>query len=673
MGITGAWEQVRKVTPGEEVTLAQLAAECVREKGRPLRIAIDTPFAVFQYNEATRPVASYVSVNGSHVIGGMNHPTRTLYYHIQHLLRAGVQPLFIYDGRGKPPVKRHRYHRYPDNYVPYEPPAASSLRTPADVEREYNPQHVTYLSKQILDLLGIPWYVAPGEAEAECAKLEEAGVVDAVLTKDGDAFVFGSNNILQRLDAENKIVMVRRYRMKDLRDARPPLRQQDLFLLALMAGGDYHDGIPGCGPAVAIEAARAGYSGELRALLLARRPTKAWRDKLVSELRTNGRGRFSRRWAAVANAIPEVFPLPKIANYYLKPAVSSREKAEEYGRSVNWHKETDARGLREWTAKYLDWKYAYHACKFVNNLTPALLARKLVIHSETGVDGSYLVKAIHGVKPMNKQTEDASDDNEDESSENSTSQLRLSYYPATAINIDVSGEQIVEGYKANMEKLFDPQKDDRGWFPRWMLEKGAPTAFKQWQDESAKKSAKKGSNKRESAVTSEYAPAKRSRGRPRKEGPENAQASATPQSNRTQGQATAPQAPFPAFDRAHRVNRDQRGFGAVLTPPAKHATTTDPLSRSSSPDFPELSVLFGNARASHAESSNAAPGHRRSWNALAEASVNFRRSNAAKLPDPRHSSSNNTSPHEPDLGVGRNPGAYRPQSGSVDVIDLTSD
>ncbi|KAI1254266.1 hypothetical protein MGN70_004663 [Eutypa lata] len=59
MGIKGLWEQVRKVTPGEEVTLAQLAADCVREKGRPLRIAVDTPFAVFQYNEATRPVASY--------------------------------------------------------------------------------------------------------------------------------------------------------------------------------------------------------------------------------------------------------------------------------------------------------------------------------------------------------------------------------------------------------------------------------------------------------------------------------------------------------------------------------------------------------------------------------------------------------------------------------------
>ncbi|RYP81498.1 hypothetical protein DL770_005880 [Monosporascus sp. CRB-9-2] len=674
MGITGAWEQIRKVTPGEEATLAQLAAECVREKGRPLRIAIDTPFAVFQYNEATKPVASYGKCIPSRLIRGMNHPTRTLYYHIQHLLRAGVQPLFIYDGQGKPPVKRHRHHRYAENYTPYEPPAASSRRTSADVEREYDPQHVTYLSKQILDLLGIPWYIAPGEAEAECARLEEAGTVDAVLTKDGDAFVFGSNTILQRLDAENKVATVRRFRMRDLRDAHPPLRQQDLFLLALMAGGDYHDGIPGCGPVVAIKAARAGYSGELRALLLARRPTKAWRDKLVSELRTNDRGRFSRRWTAVANAIPETFPHPTIANYYLKPAVSPREKAEEYGRSVNWHKETDARGLREWTAKYLDWKYAYHACKFVNNLAPALLARKLMIHSETGVDGSYLIKAIHGVKPMNKQAEDAGDKNNNENSDGTTSQLRVSYYPATVINIDVSGEQIVPGYKANMEKLFDPQKDDREWFPKWMLEKGAPTAFGEWQDESAKKNEKKSSKKRGAAeISADAPPTKRPRGRPRKDRLENSQASATPQGKRTQGRVAASNAPSPVLNTSHRVNGDQSGFGAALTPPAKPATTTDPLSRSSSPDLPELSVLFGIPRASHAESSNATPGHGRSWNALAEPSVNSCRSNATRLPDPRHSSSNNTSPPKSDLGAGRNSGAYRPQSGSAGVIDLTSD
>jgi hypothetical protein len=47
------WEEVAKVSPGYEVELARLSADCFHEKGRPLRIAVDTPLAIFQFKEAT--------------------------------------------------------------------------------------------------------------------------------------------------------------------------------------------------------------------------------------------------------------------------------------------------------------------------------------------------------------------------------------------------------------------------------------------------------------------------------------------------------------------------------------------------------------------------------------------------------------------------------------------
>ena len=34
----------------------------------------------------------------------------------------------------------------------------------------------------LLDMIGIPHLTAPGEAEAQCAQLEQLGVVDAVVT-----------------------------------------------------------------------------------------------------------------------------------------------------------------------------------------------------------------------------------------------------------------------------------------------------------------------------------------------------------------------------------------------------------------------------------------------------------------------------------------------------------
>lgn len=611
----------------------------------------------------------------------MNHPTRTLYYHIQHLLRTGIQPLFIYDGPGKPCVKRHRHHRYSPTYVPYEPPAASSVRTAADVEREYDPQHVTHLSKQILDLLGIPWAVAPGEAEAACARLEQAGVVDAVLTRDGDAFVFGSANVLQRLDAENKVAVIRRFRVQDLREARPPLRHQDLLLLALMAGGDYDDGVPGCGPAVAIEAARAGYSGELWALLLAGRPTKAWRERLVDELQTNSKGRFSCRWGAVANAIPNTFPDPRIANYYLNPTVSSRGELEEVGGSINRHEETDVRGLRQWTAKYFDWKYAYHACKFVNNLTPALLARKLMIHFETGIDGSHLIRAIHGEKSMGKQGKEAVDDNSEP-----TLLLRVSYYPATVIDIDVSGEPVVEGYKANMAKLFDPQKEARDWIPMWMLERGAPTAFKSWKEGLAEKNNKKAPKKRVSAVDSgNNTPAKRPRGRPQKERSKNAESPEMPQTTGAPNDAPASNTPLPTCRKSHEpsskliISRLQTGH----LHPVTSRTSAGSRSRSSAPsEFPDLAFLFGSGgRTTREQISYDAPARRGGKSqsvVLTKASASASQSGIDKVVTPSHGFIDKDDQSKDGADTRRrtrrgNMSAGLLDSIAADVIDLTSD
>ena len=41
------------MTPGREVSLSELSAECFRDNGRPLRIAVDTPLAIFQFKAAT--------------------------------------------------------------------------------------------------------------------------------------------------------------------------------------------------------------------------------------------------------------------------------------------------------------------------------------------------------------------------------------------------------------------------------------------------------------------------------------------------------------------------------------------------------------------------------------------------------------------------------------------
>ena len=49
--------------------------------------------------------------------------------------------------------------------------------------------------QELLQLFGLPYIIAPAEAEAQCAWLDAQGLVDGVVTDDNDAFLFGAQHI----------------------------------------------------------------------------------------------------------------------------------------------------------------------------------------------------------------------------------------------------------------------------------------------------------------------------------------------------------------------------------------------------------------------------------------------------------------------------------------------
>jgi DNA excision repair protein ERCC-5 len=58
--------------------------------------------------------------------------------------------------------------------------------------------------QELLQMFGIPYLIAPQEAEAQCAWLDEAGLVDGVVTDDSDVFLFGGQRVYRHIFENQK-------------------------------------------------------------------------------------------------------------------------------------------------------------------------------------------------------------------------------------------------------------------------------------------------------------------------------------------------------------------------------------------------------------------------------------------------------------------------------------
>jgi Holliday junction resolvase YEN1 len=143
-------------------------------------------------------------------------------------MSVSIQPLFVFDGSHKPPFKRNKRSGHHGASVP------------------------NLLCKQLLNLFGFPFHIAPGEAEAECALLQREGIVDAVLSEDVDTLMFGSGLTLRNWSSEGRgnksPTHVSAYYAEKTKNGKSGLDREGMILVALMSGGDYiTEGIPGCG------------------------------------------------------------------------------------------------------------------------------------------------------------------------------------------------------------------------------------------------------------------------------------------------------------------------------------------------------------------------------------------------------------------------------------------
>jgi 5'-3' exonuclease len=233
--------------------------------------------------------------------------------------------------------------------------------------------------QELLALFGLPFLVAPAEAEAQAAALDAAGLVDGVVTDDNDAFLFGARRVYRNIFEGQRYV--EEYRADELA-AELGLSRERLVALALLLGSDYTPGVAGVGVVNALEAVRAfpsgggdgGAEGDGAAAadsngadgdgLGGLRRFAAWATGVDEELLALAGGggaaavpaaeaEFRRRHRAVRRswALPPGFPSAEVAAAYARPRVDASRARLGWGRP-------DLELLRVFCAERLGWPAA---------------------------------------------------------------------------------------------------------------------------------------------------------------------------------------------------------------------------------------------------------------------------------------------------------------------------
>ncbi|KAJ7835255.1 PIN domain-like protein [Mycena olivaceomarginata] len=225
-----------------------------------------------------------------------------IFYQLCNLSLAPVTLVFVFDGPGRPSIKR----------------GTRVISRPLWL--------IDHLKKMIT-YFGFHFYDA--KAEAELAWLNAEDKIDGILTEDSDAFVFGARLVIRTLgpSVQHNSLIYSADSIENTDCVR--LDQAGLLLCILLLGGDYDTGVPGVGPTVAHVLARLGFGRDLVNIMTSHAGQEldhklaAWRNALREELHTNSRGGLGKRCPKLAESIADTFPRLEVVHLYMNPLTST--------------------------------------------------------------------------------------------------------------------------------------------------------------------------------------------------------------------------------------------------------------------------------------------------------------------------------------------------------------
>ncbi|XP_060666641.1 DNA excision repair protein ERCC-5 [Drosophila nasuta] len=210
--------------------------------------------------------------------------------------------------------------------------------------------------QELLRLFGIPYIVAPMEAEAQCAFLNAVELTNGTITDDSDIWLFGGRTVYKNFFAQNKHVL--EFRAEQIEQTFNCNRGK-LIQLACLVGSDYTTGIHGIGAVTALEIL-ASFSStthmettpsvSLQSSVLSTlvRFRDWWQAHKNSNLPIGSSARLSLRKKLKNIELHEGFPSSSVVDAYLSPTIDDNRDAFSWG-------SPDVESIREFTRKSFGW------------------------------------------------------------------------------------------------------------------------------------------------------------------------------------------------------------------------------------------------------------------------------------------------------------------------------
>ncbi len=179
-----------------------------------------------------------------------------MYLMLSLLLKNGIIALFVFDGKApaeKQGVIKERRERKYQAELQHSLIQNQLADAPAE-QREKIEKKLQTLKKQfvrikdtdiravqqLLDLFGVSWVEARGEADLLCAQLMFTGRVKACMSEDMDLFAYGCSNVLRHMSLFKQNII--NYDLQEILHQIGGVNVQEFKQILILAGTDYNTG-----------------------------------------------------------------------------------------------------------------------------------------------------------------------------------------------------------------------------------------------------------------------------------------------------------------------------------------------------------------------------------------------------------------------------------------------